>query len=222
MKKFCFFIFLIFCSFALVSCSSKKNFSANISEKDEMLFSCEDDNFFVTLCTGKRENPYVVDGKSEKLIDFAVLSVFKKSLNVENNKVEFDIKTENIQKKGTFEVNPFDGSFVVDLLDVGENPKNITVTIKADGKTYDYTLSPALNEGSLSADEVLTIATKQLTPVKNQLTKENKISFELYIRLMQNPGQVPLWYVSAINEENELFAMIIDPNTKEVIAKNFK
>ena len=177
MKKFCFFILVIFCCFALSACGRKNNFSANVSEKDEMLYVGEDDNFFVTLCLGKRENPYVVDGKSEKLIDFAVLTAFKKSLNVENNKVEFSLKTENTEKKGVFEVNPFDGSFVVDLLNIGENANALNVTIVADGKNYDYALSSALKEGSLSADEVLAIATKQLSPVKNQITKENKLTF---------------------------------------------
>lgn len=222
MKKFCFFVMIFLCAFVLVSCSFKKKIESNISEKDEMLFSCEDENFFITLCIGKRENPYIVDGKSSELIDFAVLTAHKKQITIENDKAEFLVKVNGIEKKGSFEVNPFDGSFVVDLLNIGNNLDEINVEILVNDKAYKYQLKNTLNKQDLTSTAALKLAEKELGKIEKQLTNNGKSSFEVYVRLMQNPGQVALFYISAINENDELFAMIIDPKTKEVIAKNFK
>lgn len=221
MKKFCFFIMIFCLSFVLVSCSFKKQVTNNISEKDEFLFSSEDENFFVTLCIGKRENPYVVDGKSAELIDFAVLTAHKKQNNLQNNKVIFSIQVGSENRSGTFEVNPFDGSYVVDLLSVGNNFENINLKITADGKDFYYTLSNALKETDAKSDEVLSIALKEISKIEKEITNNGKLSFEVYVRLMQNAGQIPLWYVSVMNQSEQLFALIIHPETKEVIAKNF-
>ena len=222
MKKFCFFVGLIICCFGFVGCSSNKNFQNRISEKDEILLSQEDDNFFVTLCIGKRENPYIVDGKNGEMIDFAVLTAYGKTEKVQNGEAKFKINVNGIEKNGIFEVNPFDGSFVVDLLNVGNEIQQAQLVIEVASNSYSYKLTSALSEGCISADEALAIAEKEFKKVEKQLTNDDKNSFEVYVRLMQNPGQIPLFYVSAINEEDQLFALIIDPTTKEVIAKNFK
>ena len=222
MKKFCFFIMFFVLVFSLTACSSKKQVINNISEKDECLFYGEDENFFVTLCIGRRENPYIVDGKNSELIDFAVLTANRKNVNIHSDKVQYKINVNGKNLSGTFEVNPFDGSFVVDLLDVGENLENINVDIIADSKTYNYNLINALDANAISADDALSLASQEFKKCENQLTKNGTVKFEIYVRLMKNPGQIPLFYISAINEEDELFALIVDPITKQVIAKNFK
>lgn len=214
-------MFFVMC-FCLTSCSSKGENLVNISEKDELLYCQEDDNFFVTLCIGKRENPYVVDGQSSDLIDFAVLTAIKKNVNISANDANYKITVDGREMTGKFEVNPFDGSFVVDLLNVGDNPALINVEIKLGGKSYSYELTSALDEQAITADEALSLAWGELKKCENDITQNGSLRFEIYVRLMKNSGQIPLYYVSAINQQDQVFALIIDPNTKQVIAKNFK
>lgn len=221
MKKFCFFILFFMLSFCFVSCGLKNKVQINVSEMDEVLLSGEDENFFVTLCIGKRENPYIVDGISCELIDFAVLTAHKKGNNISSTDVLFSLNLKNDRKTGVFEVNPFDGSFVVDLLSVGDDLENVSVDITQGEKTFNIALSPALEESCAKANDVLEIASKQFDDVKDRVYQNGKMIGELYVRLMQNQGQKPLWYVSLITQEDELFAMIIDPESKQVIAKNF-
>ena len=221
MKKFCFFILVLIFTCLFVGCGLKKQMETCISEKDELLFSGEDENFFVTLCIGKRENPYVVNGESSQLIDFAVLTAYKKGNNQVKNDVSFELNVSGQSKSGKFEVNPFDGSFVVDLLSVGENLQDVFVKIFYDEQTCSINLQNALAESDLTSTQALNIGINELKKVESEIVQNGKVNGEIYVRIMQNQGQVPLWYVSLITKENKLFALIIDPKTKQVIAKNF-
>ena len=77
MKKFfCFVTVIILCFYSCACSSLVKRREGSISElRDELMVSeCEKDK--VTLISGKRENPFVVDGKSGDKIDFTVVTFY--------------------------------------------------------------------------------------------------------------------------------------------------
>lgn len=196
-------------------------FEKNISEIQTALFSAEDKNIFATLALGKRENPYVVDGNSEELVDFAVLTVYPQQLRPQSQNASFVLTTNQAQYDGKFEVNPFDNSFVVDLQTIETDFSKIMLSLTIDGIEYSYELQNQLQGSSANSEEVKNIASKQFESIKDKLIKNGKLQAEVYIRVIKKFGHMPLWYVSVVTSQSDLFALIIDPASKEVIAKNF-
>lgn len=196
-------------------------FEKNISEIQTALFSAEDKNIFATLALGKRENPYVVDGNSEELVDFGVLTVYPQQLRPQSQNASFVLTTNQAQYDGKFEVNPFDNSFVVDLQTIETDFSKIMLSLTIDGIEYSYELQNQLQGSSANSEEVKNIASKQFESIKDKLIKNGKLQAEVYIRVIKKFGHMPLWYVSVVTSQSDLFALIIDPASKEVIAKNF-
>lgn len=221
MKRFCLFFCLI-AVFLFSGCSNfNSHFEKNISEIHTSLFSAEDKNFFTTLSLGKRENPYIVDGQSRELVEFAVLTVYPQEVKPQSNNVNYVLTTNAKKYNGNFEVNPFDNSFVVDLEHIETDFSDITVAFIVDQIEYTYKLENQLKTNYATCEEVKSIASKQFESIKDSLIEKNKMQAEVYIRVIKKFGHVPLWYVSVVSITNQLFALIIDPVSKEVIAKNF-
>ena len=77
MKKIIYFIMLLASTLFLTACGGTplELCKQNLSEVRYNVFAGNTDNYTATFMSGKRENPYVVNGKHEKVVDFGLLTV---------------------------------------------------------------------------------------------------------------------------------------------------
>ena len=83
MKRVLLILSLIMCMIAFVGCGSngkaKTNFNNHLIEIRNNLFVAEDDMYYATICTGKREQDYALDGVVNQLVPFGIVTFANES-----------------------------------------------------------------------------------------------------------------------------------------------
>ena len=220
MKKFFCVMILCVCAFVFAGCQSaySRAFEKSISEIQNNLFMAEDDEFKVTFASGKRENPFSVDGRASELVSYGVLTAFRMGSSLKLHESTFKLTVGEKEFAGKFEVNPFDQSFVFDIGQECDDNDLISVKIVADNKQFEYVLVNALSDSDARAEEICKIAQSEMKDKLGSLNKVNGVRAEIYIRLIASSGRA-LWYVSAVFEDGQVVAIVVSPTTKEVLAK---
>lgn len=215
----CTLLFFLICGITFSACTFNisTKVKQNISELAEELFFGENEDAFVTVTSGYREQPFEYDGICNESVDFCVVDVvFKNSNPLSEIDAQISINDNNHQI--TLEKNPFKSSFMIDLqksIDVTDhicltiNEKPIELSCKS--KDFAITYEKALNIGIESTLEKL----------KN-LTTRGKFKGECYLKIINNPLQnskLFYWFFSVKGQDGSNFSVIIDPTTGSVLAK---
>ncbi len=223
MKKWILTLVLVFIPFFMCSCGGP-NLEAqcknNISDIRYNFFSGESDSWNISLTTGKRESPYVLDGKSEQLVDFGILSITPKNLDI-YGVFTYLIEIDDLKFEGEFEKSPFDNSFAADIGSMCSNEAEIFVYI-SDGQNEEVgKLSCISKEFFVDAETSLQICINEYSEdIKEFLSN---CEFEIYIKIITDMNSVSndkFWYVMFLKDNGEFFSFIVDPIKSEIIAKN--
>lgn len=220
MKKFFCVAVMILCVFTFVGCESaySRAFDNSISEIQNNLFVAEDAEFKVTFATGKRENPYSVDGSAGELVSYGVLTAFRVGETLKSHEANFKLLISGKEYQAKFEVNPFDQSFVFDIGTECGDTDIISVNIFVDNKQFDYALVNSLNDSDARAEAICEVAKGEMKSCLSSLNKVNGVKAEIYVRLIASSGRA-LWYVSAVFDDGHVVAIVVSPSSKEVLAK---
>ena len=193
----------------------------NISEVRHNIFEGATADYFVTFSSGQREQPYIIDGKSETKTNFGIISVLPRgALNPVS--LEFSMTINAKFYTGQFERSPFDDTFAFDIGVTASDADDISVTIKRNADEQSADLSCISQAFSVKSDKALEIAVSEFETELKTLTDDGNISAEVYIKIISDAdktiGQY-FWFVSFINSELAELSAIIDPMSGEVIAK---
>ena len=74
MKKI-FIVLFVFVCFIFTGCNAKSQNDPVFSLAQKDAVTASDDNFFVSVISGTRENPFVLDGKTTSQEDFTTLTI---------------------------------------------------------------------------------------------------------------------------------------------------
>ena len=224
-KVFCLICLVL--TFLINFSGCKTNLSEDIQDKlSEVrfnLFSCGNEYINIKFTSGFREDPYVLNGKSENKKEFGVITV--KFLIETTNKIglpKFIITISDMDFDGEFELNPFDQTYVQDIETFVLDESDIQIKIfwqdfefesKMDNisKTFNYTHKNALD---IFIKEYKTNIEKYL---------KNNIDFEVYVKIINDPSleiDKNYFYVCLITNTGESLSVIIDPITATILAKN--
>ena len=224
MKKIGLFIAIVMCFGLLSACESPMYSKAkdNIAEIRNNIFIGENENVKATFMSGKREKEYVINGTSTLLIEFGVITFALLGDNVTraktgNYKVIIDSKTY----EGQLELNPFDNTYVADLGSMFDSSDNIYASINVGSFESEVTLELKNGDWQTSSTDALQIACKTL---KKELKDYDKDvwSSEVYIKIIHDDKVASdkyFWYVNFVGRDGTNHSVIIDPYTKEILAK---
>ena len=190
-----------------------------ISEIRTDSYKGKGETFYVTVSTGKREQPYAADGISRDLIEFTVITVTPKNSMGGTFSYRFTINDK--EYLGEFNETPYGISYAVDLKETIPSVNEFSIDINTDSVSETIILTNVLTENSLSAQDALKIAKTEFAEVIKNLTKNNKLDGEIYIKLLNdrsNHDSKYYWYVAIVNSES-YYAIVINPETGEIIAK---
>lgn len=215
----CLIVFFLISGLTLSACTFNlaTKVKQNISELAEELFFGENDDAYVTITSGYREQPFEYDGVCNENVDFCVIDVvFKNNLSL--SEIDAQITINDKAHQITLEKNPFKSSFMFDLqksIDASDhifftfNEKQIDLTCKS--KDFSINYEKALNIGIENTLEKL----------KN-LTSRGSFKGECYLKIINNPLQnskLFYWFFSVKGQDGSTFSVIIDPITGSVLAK---
>lgn len=220
MKRKCFLILtLILCIGTLfgVMCACNKTSddspSDNICRITQEFYAGESDAFYASIEKGRREATFIADGVARDVGDFIELTILplkSNSYTTLNYTVSDDLNTLS----GEIEAGKhgeFAASIALDFI-----PTKITVC--AEEAENEIELSSVL-EGAITAEQAIEIAKEELANAINKEYEEGKPEREIYLKLISADRTTYFYYVSFIGEGVDYWAMLINPQTGEIVSR---
>lgn len=222
MKKL--FVLSLIClsCFVFIGCNKYLNVTKNsLSEIRHNIFTGSSDNFDITFMSGKREKNYVINGYNTELIDFGVLTVTLKNPNLNYTNSSFALTINTLRYENILERNPFDDTLVADIgVLVNSDVTTINLRLIVDNVSEDIILTNISCDWKVDYNSALKIATKQLSEeLKPYIT--NEFLGETYIKIIPDTinNKDYLWYVHFVSRDGHKHSVLINPTTKEILAK---
>lgn len=218
-------IFLFVPLALLFGCHSniKTAVQEKLSEVRFNLFEASNEEVNVRFTSGFREDPYVLNGKSENKKEFGIITVkFLKNLPNKNTSPNFVITISDMDFDGEFELNPFDQTYVQDIETFVLDTSTVSIKIMFGEFVFESALKNISKDFSINHKDALQIFTKEFQKNIHNLLKNGQ-DFEVYVKIINDPNleiNKNYFYVSLISTQGESFSLIIDPNSGTILAKN--
>ena len=162
MRKILCFIAIILSGIMLVGCGNVKqdkvNLVSHFIEIRKNLFVGEDANYYVTLCTGQREQDYALDGTVNKLIPFGIVTIARfdnKILNQDSYQFTLVVNGENLT--GLLEKSPYDNTYSADIEQAIADDAQIMLQLVIDGANFSKELTNISSTFSINKDNLVSI-----------------------------------------------------------------
>lgn len=221
MKKFLSLAFVLVCVGMLASGCGKKTedyVRENMSEKTEVYFFGERDEFYSTLSSGQREEIYLMNGKSEDNVDFSLLTV--NFFNETYGKlITVKLFVDEEEHLVNLELNPLNSTYMLDLERKFSGHESVTVE-------YNGMQVELLNKSKdfgIDADKAIEIASKELSKLITKEKKMSTLNAECYLRVLDsraNNFEDLFWVFTVVNVKNEDYSVIISTIDGSVLSKS--
>lgn len=212
---------LIVCALCLVliACDTPiEKRQPNLSELRDVVMTAQSDRMKISLMSGVRENPFVIDGVPGEKTPFTVVTVTPSGFD-ESTVFSYSIYLGEEKAEGTFSKHPFKNTWSFEI------PKqaldNVALTVTAEGYAENFELSSVKTADMIGAEEALEIAEIRLKDRIKEHTSGGTLNAEIYIRFLENPISSEggyYWYVAFVPDKYEVYAVLIDPISREIAA----
>lgn len=212
MKKLWIFAMILICGIVLVGCSSKKDFRGCLSEVTKVYYQGVAGQVEGSISIGQREEPYKIDGKSQKLEDFS-LFILDFNQQMEDETIDVKLSVNGVESDFQLYLNPVNHYYMNDLgYSLGQNDE-VILTYQEIVVNF-YNVSDSFN---IDWSEALDIAEENLN--LQSLYKDGDFKGECYLKILteQNDNfQDLFWYFSAVSENGDVMDIVISTDTGEI------
>lgn len=179
----------------------------------------ECDEFRLTVVSGVRESPYVMDGEKGDLVGFCTLTLKPKSEEGSGESYTYEVDIEGEIYTGTLHKDTFGTTLSGDIgVDVGN--LMTSVTLKRGQESFTVMLENMTSNALISSTDALDIAKRALSDSLSNLDDDD--SREIYIKFVSDilgEESVYYWYVAFVGEGGKYSAVLIDIVSGDIIAK---
>ncbi len=195
----------------MVGCAKQDNIKENMSEITDLYFVGEANGDYASISVGKREEPYIKDGISQKKCDFALVC-----LNLSNNIYE------NMRLSAVIKINEEKHNVLLELVG-GSYMFDLERTLKSEDKillSYGENTINFVNKGvefGIDQEKALEIGQKEL---KTQIDHYTKRGFEAYLRVLgkENPEFNELfWCFTLVGRDEKVYNCIFSVKDGTII-----
>lgn len=212
MKKLWIFAMILICGIVLVGCSSKKDFRGCLSEVTKVYYQGVAGQVEGSISIGQREEPYKIDGKSQKLEDFS-LFILDFNQQMEDETIDVKLSVNGVESDFQLFLNPVNHYYMNDLgYSLGQNDE--VILTYQDIVVNFYNVSDSFN---IDWSEALDIAEKNLN--LQSFYKDGDFKGECYLKILteQNDNfQDLFWYFSAAGENGDVMDIVISTDAGEI------
>lgn len=191
----------------------------SISELHINYFSGSTQNFAVSMWSGLREEPYSADGVKNDMVEFCILSIVPKD-GFDAQAVEYTAEINGQTFSGTFERSPFDKSYASDLNTSLGDGDEIFVYLILNGETEIAKLSSISAKFAVKNTQAIDIFVEHFAS-NPQVCDNLSTSVEGYCKIISTDQSLGIcfWYVCFFNAQNERVAVVIDPQSGQIVAE---
>lgn len=220
-------LLIVICLVIFVACKKtdapeKTGLEKCVSTYTDGVFVGLNEDFNASFLTGEKEKLIVIDGEVGELAPFATLTVTPLSAELFNNTYTYLLKGENGEKSGELVKDVVGATFSAEVTDAKDVGKITSVIIKAEGILESEVPLQDKLDGMISWKEALAVAEKELADQINTESDTGNLQREIYVKLVNALGgeDAPYYYyVSFIKSPSEYWALLLDPESGEVISK---
>ena len=192
------------------SCSRQSYFQLsldNLSETRLFMKRAETTNFRVQFFVGLREEPYAVNGVSEKKVAFGIVNLEPRGRVIDAEEIQGTLQIGEEQLPIVLERNPHGTNFACDIEKLVEADKDASLTITIDETTEEFQLTHSMPDDAITWERALEIATDHHI---DSIRRAGK--FECYVKIVESPvaGGGSYWYVRFVPEKGDNFFCVID------------
>jgi hypothetical protein len=213
-----FAVFMVILSAALVTACKPalEKREPNLSELRDVVMTGGDERASITLISGKREQPYEIDGTvSGQTTDYTVITV-KGSFPCEPS---YRLYAGGQEHEGVLVKHPFKDSYSAEI--AVRTDGEASVMLSSGDYARSYALSSVITEDMITPGEALEIAEARLKDKISGMSEDGRLMAEIYLRLIENPISGDggyYWYVAFVPERYVSYAVLIHPATREIVA----
>ena len=192
------------------SCSRASYFQLaldNLSEARMYMKHASTDCCRVQFFAGMREEPYAVNGISEKKVAFGIINLEPCKIKIEAETLDGTLKIGEEVLPVSLERNPHGTNFATDIGKLVDVAQELVLTLTIGEATEVFNLTNAMPAEAISWERALEIAVDHL---KDQIRKAGK--FECYVKIVESPTRngSTFWYVRFVPEKGDNFFAVID------------
>lgn len=195
-----------------------KEYEKNISEIRENVYEATDNSAIVTIFTGEREDPYSIDGISNKRHDYSIIN-YKPAVVSGSKQYKYKLTDGSDIYTGDFTVHPF-GTMYSAELNKKLKSSTLALEITENGATQTFAPVSRLTGDMITWDKAVLISKDVLTDQIATMMEGNTLKGEIFVRLICDPmnsNDKHFWYVG-FSDSEKTFAVLIDPVTQEILA----
>lgn len=227
MKKFVCVLSILLCGVLFVGCGNNKkaetNFNNHLIEIRNNLFVAEDDNFYVTVCTGEREQDYALDGVVNELVPFGIVTLARlDNERLSDDEYAFTLVVNGERIEGVLEKSPYDNTYSADIEQVIADDAEISLQVSVNGYAFNQPLSNISSTFGVNRDTAISIACEELKDSIKNLSKENNNLSEAFVKILKDysgESNRYYWYVGIISPEGKTSGVLIDSASGDIISK---
>lgn len=195
------------------SCSRTSYFQLsldNLSETRLYMKQGEVAGFSAQFFAGMREEPYQINGISEKKVAFGIINLEPRN-KIETEEIEGSLRIGDELLPIKLERNPHGTNYACDIEKLPPVEKDLLLTITI-GEVMPISLLNVMPVDSINWERALEIATE------HSLSKIKRVGkFECYVKIIDCPAKdncSSFWYVRFVPEKSDNFFVVIDSTGK--------
>ena len=215
--KHAFIICLTLCCIFMFACKTKDDVKNNISEITTVYFVGTNGagDYSGSISVGQRENPYIIDGKSQKLCDFSL--VCAKFDGEHCDEIEVDISVNGKDEKLTLFFNPVNFYYMNDLGYALKSDDNVEIRYNGEKITFEN----ASKNFNIDSDSAIDLALKELSEEIQNTYEKGVFRGECYLKVLLNAGgEEPFWCFSIEREDGTSITIVLSTFDGKIIVTN--
>lgn len=200
----------------------KQGLERFVSTYHDAVYVGANEEFSVSFVTGEAEKLIVIDGKVGETAPFATITVTPLSAGLFNNTYTYVLKGETGEKRGDLEKDVIGATFSAEVPSAGEIGKVLSITVVAEGIRESEVALTNRVEGCLTWREILARAEQALEAEITAESDTGELPREIYVKVvgtLEGADAPQYYYVSFMKSPSDYWALLLDPETGEIISK---
>ncbi len=196
----------------------------NISYFNNQMLVGEDSNFYVEVVDGSREKTLIADGEVGEMAEYCTINVTPINLDMTNRVLTFKLTGENGVYEGSLEKSIIGINYNANV----EEPQKLgalkNVTIALGEQKFEYSLS-SINANGIDYKKAVESVYNNCAEDLESMFDGNTFKSEVYIKISCDRSKDPkeyFWFVNVVENSDNMFCVLIDMQTGEVIAKKHR
>ncbi len=190
----------------------------NLSEHTCVYYYAEGEGYYATLSSGEREDEYLLNGKSEKKVDFALLAI-KPSVGTSEKIIKANVAINGESKLYELELNDLNFTYMVDLEQRLSGDESISVEYA--GQTLE--MQNLSKDFAIDDVKAIEIACNELSDKIDGIRRGNNLNAECYLRVLDkkaNNFDNMFWCFTVVTTDKQTFSVIISTVDGSILAKS--